>query len=174
MGVLVEAISVIVPATAIARSYPGGLARYQSDAPNATFCTDGHLTRIGFMAPVDVRAFVAALESKGFRFHDEGHFVDIAVVDQMTGPTSRCDWLSAGRHPQGFGIAWLNGTEASPMAAPTGWSLKKSARLKFTPREQIEGNWLWLKRDRMTDVLLDYRTGRETRVERTSAEPLGP
>jgi DNA-binding transcriptional regulator YiaG len=45
MGVLVECISVIVRCSSLEEKYPGGVAAYEADAPNRTFCTDEHLAR---------------------------------------------------------------------------------------------------------------------------------
>ena len=81
MGVLIEALSVIVPVAVLAERYHGGLQAYESNAPNGTFCTDGHLTRVEFMTPVDVKSHVEGLQCDGLKFHDGHEFVDVAIVD---------------------------------------------------------------------------------------------
>jgi hypothetical protein len=131
MCVLVEGISVIVRISTIEEKYPRGLEGYYLFRPNATFCADDHLVRVGFMMPDDVGIFVGHLEEMGLRFVDEDGFVDIAVVDQVTGPTTRCEWLEAGRHPGGYAAAWLTGTEPGALAAPWGWRLEESLSTDF-------------------------------------------
>jgi len=66
MAVLVEAVSVIIKASAIQEKYPGGWKKFKANLPNRTMCTDGELIRVGFMVPGDARAFVRELESFGF------------------------------------------------------------------------------------------------------------
>src|SRR5262249_38941529 len=126
MSVLVEVISVIVRKITIQQKYPGGLPRYQEECPNRTFCMDEYLTRIGFMTPVDVGSFVGSLQVEGLVFSQNGKFIDIAVVDQRTGLTAGCDWLQFGKHPAGFSMCWLGGTEPGKVAVPEGWSLENS------------------------------------------------
>jgi len=79
MGVLVEALSVIVPVSLLEKKYPGGVESYRKHAPNGTFCTDSHLTRIGFMTPTDVKDFIDSLQAAGLVFHDGKQFVDVAI-----------------------------------------------------------------------------------------------
>lgn len=93
MSVLAEAISVIVPRDVIVRKYPGGLVGYERDCPNRTYCADDHLTRVGFMNPTDVEAFVRRLTSLGFVHLSHGASIDLCVVDQHRGPTAACAWL---------------------------------------------------------------------------------
>jgi hypothetical protein len=171
MGVLVEAISVIVRAETVNALYPGGVAEFEVRAPNRTFCSDGHLVRVGFMARQDVKAFVASLQTRGFAFHDGDAFVDVAVVDQMHGPTARCPWLRTGRHPLGFSVAWLKGTSPSPMAAPMGWEIEQSSKLKLHLPDDAGERLLPLAREGMVEVLLDLETGKEVRTGRTTLEP---
>jgi hypothetical protein len=172
MSVLVEAISVLVTSSTLAAKYPGGVEQYELDAPNDTYCSDGHLTRVGFMAPLDVKAFVNKLRELGLAFHDGRQFVDIAVVDQHQGPTSLCPWLECGRHPKWFALAWLRGMSPSPMAAPRDWTVDQSAQLHFVSQEDAHSSILPLLRDGMVDSVLDYATGKIVYVGRTTDEVL--
>jgi hypothetical protein len=54
MAVLVEAISVLVRHDAILRRFKGGWSAFCSLIPNAAWCHDDALSRIGFMTPSDV------------------------------------------------------------------------------------------------------------------------
>ena len=174
MSVLAEALNVIVRRSTLEEKYPGGVTAYEQDCPNATFCADAFLTRVGFMAPPDVEGFVRGLEANGLVFSDGRQFVDVAVVDEYQGPTSPCSWLQSGRHPAGFTAVWLVGTDPSPIACPAGWSLGQSAKLKFTPSEEFAARFLPMMSEARLDVLLDYSTGKEVYIGRTSRGELQP
>jgi hypothetical protein len=57
MAVLNEGYSVVVRNATIAAKYPGDMAAYQRECPNATFCADDHVSRVGFMVLQDAQAF---------------------------------------------------------------------------------------------------------------------
>ena len=61
MAVLVEGISVLIRKDAVRNKMIGGEDRLRLLIPNATYCDDGELARVGFMTPTDVRAFVEEL-----------------------------------------------------------------------------------------------------------------
>lgn len=103
MAVLAEAISVIVRRDSIERRLPGGWSAFVRSVPNATLCDDGIIARVGFMDPRDVGRYIDWLERKGLVFVRDGKTIDLAVVDQFTGPTAPCEWLEFGRFP--FGVA---------------------------------------------------------------------
>lgn len=164
MGVLCEALSVVIPMTVLEERFPGGVAGYAENCPNSTFCSDGHLTRVGFMALSDVGQFARMLEQHGIRAHDGEKFVDAAVVDQLSGLTAPCEWLHAGRHEDGYSVAWLAGTEPFPMGAPEWWSPELSKELNFYPESDIGGRLLPLRNSDGLQVLLDFETGKEVFV----------
>jgi hypothetical protein len=101
MAVLVEGISVIVRKEAIKRKIKGGWNAFKKTIPNRTFCADEEIARVGFMSPSDTRMYVETLEGLGLRFLADGEAVDIAVVDQLAGPTTKCGWLEFARLPFG-------------------------------------------------------------------------
>ena len=160
MGVLVEAISVIVPVRVLEEKYPGGVQGYARNCPNGTYCSDGSLTRVGFMVPADVEAFLEHLAGFGLVSFDGARCIDMAVVDQRQGPTARCDWCEFGVHRLGFSVAWLTGTSASPMAAPPGWTVARARSIRFAPAEERAGRFLRLARKAGVEIYLDFRTGR--------------
>lgn len=133
MSVLVEAINVIVCKETLERKYPGGLLAYERECPNETFCADDHLTRVGLMSHVHVQKFIDRLVSFGFVFYNGEKFVDVAVVDQTIGLTAPCDWLQAGKFPEGFAGCWLAGTEDTWTAFPN----------HRTPQDMLATN-MWL------------------------------
>lgn len=101
MAVLVEAISVIVRREAIERKIAGGWDAFRKAVPNRTLCADEEIARVGFMSPSDTQLYIETLVGLGLRFLADGEAVDIAVVDQLGGPTVKCRWLAFGRLPYG-------------------------------------------------------------------------
>jgi len=107
VAVLVEAISVIVRVATIDSHFKRGLDGYKEIVPNATFCTDGRLTRVGFMAPPDAAHFGTALRNIGLNTDDGFRWIDMALVSQLDGPTMPCDWLQAGKLKEGPSVAGM-------------------------------------------------------------------
>lgn len=173
MAVLIEGLSIIVPVQVIEEKYAGGVKAYKNDCPNRTFCSDGVLTRVGFMTPTDARAFGESLMAQGFVFQDENGFVDLAVVDQREGPTAPCSWLDWGSNEKMAG-AWLANQEPGKLAVPTGWDYEHSLskQFQFVANEDVEANLQWLRHERGSDVFLNRETGEEVFVGRTSSESL--
>ena len=128
---------------------------------------DRHLTRVGFMAPDDVRRFVERLLALGFVHLRDGEAVDLVVVDQLHGPTSRCRWLKAARHPSGFAFAWKARTQPGSFAYPDGWTPAQSAALDFASEEEAAERLLTVKREKGLDIALDFKTGREVFIARS-------
>jgi hypothetical protein len=162
MAVLCEAISVIVSVDVLTRRYPGGLAGYEADVPNATFCTDGVVTRVGFMAPIDTQEWAQQVQDAGvvLRAPDDT-FAEMAVVDALTGLTRPCHWLETGVVDE-VRWAWLAGAAPGELAAPEGWSA--SGQWGFIPDEDLPGVPM-VSVDGI-DVLLDPQTGRPSYVGR--------
>jgi hypothetical protein len=138
--VLIEGLSVVVTREALERFYPGGVRQYRLDCPNQTYCADIDLTRVGFMVPDDVGHWINLLEQHGLVFVREGRSTDMAVVDQVRGPTAPCDWLDFGRQPEGYLVAWLHDTEPDIVEVPLGWSFERSLSksFTFTPIENVD------------------------------------
>jgi hypothetical protein len=148
MAVLIEAINVVVPNNLIAARYVGGISAYRTDVPNATFCTDGSLTRVGFMDPRDVGRFLELLIARmGVALPTDGEWVDLAVVDQFIGPTRPAPWIHVGK-AGGATAAWLTGEEPGPLAAPVGWKPEDSKSMALWTK----GNGGTLELHRETDA----------------------
>jgi hypothetical protein len=167
MSVLAEAISVITPIEVLDAKYPGGLAAYRRDCPNATYCADTRLTRVGFMVPDDVRHYVEQLAARGLTHIRGGKAVDLVVVDQFQGPTTPCDWIEGGRHPGGYSAVWASGTDPGTLAHPSGWTAEHSKGMLFTSNDEVSERLLRLGMTGRLDTFLDFRTGREVYVGRT-------
>lgn len=145
MAVLVEGISVIIRKDAIHSKMAGGEKRFRLLIPNSTYCDDGELVRVGFLAPAEIQAFVDELVDAGLIFMENGQCVDIAVCDQQRGPTVACPWLEfAHVSIEGgkIGAAWIfegerkmHGTHMSSskmkLATPVGWKFEGSLSDQF-------------------------------------------
>ena len=171
MSVLLEAISVIARIDSIQAKYPGGLSAYRAECPNRTLCADEHLVRIGFMTPDDVGQFVRRLRLVGLVHLHDGRAVDLVVVDQHRGPTSACEWIDGGKHPDGYSAAWKAGTVPGWFAVPVGWAPQQSVDMTFVDTEAVAERMLPLKRDDGVEVVLDYETGREKFIGRVDRGP---
>ena len=176
MAVLVEALSVVIRVSTLEEKYPGGLDAYARECPNRTFCCDGQITRVGFMTPTDVRAFVMSLQRKGLEPFGDDCWNDVAVVDQQsTRTTAPCDWLMSGRKFDGPVFACLKGDDAAPIEirVPVGWKYEGSLSQQYgyVPKEEMPERMVFLRSEGMQDFYLDRATGKEVCVGRTSREP---
>jgi hypothetical protein len=162
VAVLCEAISVIVPVEVLDRRYPGGLAGYEADVPNATFCCDGVLTRVGFMTPIDTQQWAEQVQDFGVEVRaPDDTFAEMAVVDALTGLTRPCHWLETEVVDEVM-WAWVAGAAPGDRVAPSGWS--PSEKWGFIANEDLPGVPM-VSEDGM-DVLPDPQTGRPGYVGR--------
>ena len=123
MGVYASAYSVVVKNETVEIIYPGGLSGYAKDAPNATFCTDGHLSRIGFLNHNAVETFIEPLIELGFYASTDGG-QDIAVVSQEEGVVSKTPWASY-TCIDGVPVCYLTRSRPEPIAFPRHGSSEK-------------------------------------------------
>lgn len=187
MAVLVEAISVIVRRDSIDKRFHGGWREFENVVPSSTLCSDDELARAGFMSPPDVEAFVRLLEKGGLTFVRNGQAVDIAVVDQMRGPTMPAEWLefahlSLGETGNRVAACWLfEGPRIAAgihmpgkgmtLATPDGWTYDDSlsANFKFVGNDEMNEKLEFLRHENGNDVYLDLSTGKEVYVGRPKA-----
>jgi hypothetical protein len=175
VAVLIEATSVVVREADIVGRVPGGWETYEAIAPNQTLCADSELARIGLMSPQDVEAFIKKLETFGLTFLLEGKSVDIAVVDQIRGPTTECDWLKFGKCEiapgQRVAACRLVRSQVPDFITPPGWKFAGSLSSTFTfvPGDGPGPGMKFLRHENNVDVYLDLLTGKEAFVGRTGA-----
>jgi hypothetical protein len=186
MAVLVEAISVIVRRDAIIEKYPGGWNIFANAAPNRTLCHDDRIARVGFMATQDVERFVDHLTRNGLTFLSHSIAQDIVVVDQQSGPTTKCEWLEFGRIPfedSGGDVSacwFFDGPHPLPgmcfpskpmnLAVPPGWQFRGtlSDQYVFVPTGEESERLQFLRAEDRVNVFLDRETGEEVYVGRTT------
>lgn len=171
MAVLIEAISVVVRCDAVKRSFRGGWQGFVRSIPNGTFCTDGVFARIGFMSPKDVEAYVSTLEAGGLIFQRKGQAVDLAVVDQLRGPTLPASWLEYGQlqtSSMNVAACWPSGEKPEGIALPDGWKYENSmsSKSRFVPQNVMDDMMEFRRHENGLDVYMDLRTGKEMFVGR--------
>jgi tetratricopeptide (TPR) repeat protein len=168
MAVLAEGFTVIVRSATVAAKYPGGLEAYARDCPNATYCADAHLCRVGFMVLADAEAFVAHLEAKGLTACRGAAAEDIMLFDAEEGPRLPCAWLETARY-RDVPIAWLTGTPTGDLHAPGGWSFDRA--LQRHSAAEIGERLEFVRRDGDVDVYREKVTGQELYAGRTTPPP---
>jgi hypothetical protein len=169
MPVLLEAISVVVRLDAITARLPGGWAAFLRLVPNRTLCADADVARVGFMDPLDVKAFVDALEGQGLRFLSDDGTEDILVVDQVTADSR--SWLEVGNATlspgQTITVGRFKASGSDELVCPAGWTFEGSlsAKFAFFPARQALN---FLRTEKGADIYLDTTTGKEVWVDRAS------
>lgn len=172
--VLIEAISIIVRRVDVDARYAGGWGAFERDVPNRTLRTDGELACVDFMSPVDLEAYVGMLQQRGLRFQHDGKSMDIAVVDQYTGPTAPCDWLDLRRLDLGPGVvaaAALKHSRLTNLATPEGWSLEQSLSQGslYVPADHVDKGMKFLRHENGLDVYRSKLTGGDVYMGRAGS-----
>jgi tetratricopeptide (TPR) repeat protein len=168
MAVPIEGYSVVVCNETLEAKYPGGVAAYRDACPNNTYCSDGALTRVGFMAWHDADAFVAQLAAAGLTPFRDGAALDAALVTGHAGPLKPCEWLTFAPY-EGSLVAWLAGTEPGDIHGPHGWTPDRAMR--HVTAEEAKERLEFLRTENGIDVYRDKATGEEVYVGRTAREP---
>ena len=173
MAVLVEAISIIIRRETIDEKYPGGVDQYIKDSPNGTFCMDEEITRVGFMSPDDVDAFIENLELLEFRCVNDGQYEEIAVVEQLRGFTLPCEWLeildvTLFEGNQKFRVCQIKGSALSGVFCPHGWNYETSLskRVVMVETDKMDERMVFLRQENEWDVYRDKVTGKELYIKR--------
>ena len=174
MSVLIEAISVVIRADELLKKFPGGWDAFKGIVPNQTLCADNEIVRVGFMTPQDVESFIKKLQRVGLEFLRDGEAIDIAVVDQTRGLTSKCAWLEFshvnmdGSGPR-IAACRLVGSRVNQVVTPPDWKYEDSlsSTFGFVPSEHAAKGMKYLRHENGLDVYLNPITGQEMYVGRT-------
>ena len=174
MAVLIEAISVVIRADELLINFPAGWDTFKSIVRNQTLCADNEIIRVGFMTPQDVESFVIKLQKFGLEFMRDGEAIDIVVVDQMHGITSKCTWLEFGHVNMGgsrqrMATCRLVGSLLSQVVTPPNWKFEGSLSQtsSFVPTEHIEKSMKYLRHENGLDVYLNQITNQEMYIAPT-------
>ena len=175
MAVLIEALNVIIKVSVLEKKYPGGVQAYTSDCPNKTFCTDGRLTRVGFMCPEDVDSFLQRLELQGLQTTDSAGCPDVVVVDQhAAAPAAPCRWIAVGRFNDSVIGAWSIDPDDVPgeLYVPRSWKFEGSLSENpgYVSSEERAERFVFDGFDGRNDVFIDLETGKKVYVGRVIAD----
>jgi hypothetical protein len=165
MSVLIEAVSIVVPNAALAAHYPRGVDGFAFDCPNATFCSDGCLSRIGFLSLRDTTVFLQLLQASGLDCRAEAYARDVVVVDQNTGPLQPCVWLELGRNEAGIALAWHAGHPPGRLVVPFGWDSDRMEAFQYAPGTPFTRRLRYLRTEDRQDWFQDRGTGELLCVE---------
>ena len=116
MAVLTEMYSVVIRVPTLVTRYPGGVESYATDCPNATFCSDGEVCRVGFMSWADTDAFMRSLRPYDISMETG----TAAIIREDKGLLQPCDWLEFQRI-DGTPLGKLAGSGVDVLVAPPGW-----------------------------------------------------
>ena len=167
MSVLIEAISIVVSNRVLEERYPGGVTGFARDCPNATFCTDGYVSRVGFMCMRDTLFFLGMLEACGIDCTADGPAGEAVVVDQNTGPTQPCLWLEFSHSEAGVAVCWHTCHPPGKLYVPYGWDMERLDAFHSSPGVPFPRRLRFLRTEDSQDWYQDRRTGELLCVERT-------
>ena len=117
MAVSALACSVIVRNSTIETHMPGGITAFENSSRNQTFCTDGTISRVGFMVEADARTFINHLATVGLVPSLPEAPSEIVLVIQGHGFAYPCDWLQVGLF-DGRPCVWLAGMDRGDLFMP--------------------------------------------------------
>jgi hypothetical protein len=159
MSVLIEAISIVAPNAVLAARYPHGVEGFARDCPNATFCTDGRISRVGFMSARDTGFFLQMLQACGLDHRPQGAAGDVVVVDQNAGPAQPCVWLEFGHNEAGIALAWHASHRPGRLVVPHAWDDERMDAFRYAPGTPFARRLRYLRTEDCQDWFQDRRTG---------------
>ncbi len=159
MSILAEALSIVVENKVLAASYPGGVTGFARDCPNASFCTDGRLSRVGFLSPRDTRFFLGLLEAAGLHSRARARAPEVAVVDQNVGILHPCLWIEFGHSDEGLPVCWHAAHRPGRLAVPPDWQPEQSSAFEPLPDVPFQRLVRFLRTEDRLDWYQNRRTG---------------
>jgi tetratricopeptide (TPR) repeat protein len=140
MAVYCGVVSVIVRSSTIEARFPGGVSAYGLSRPNETYCADGEIIRVGFLAEGDARFFIARLLEAGIMPPGSEVSSEISLIVEGVGFRHPCDWLQLGLF-DGRPAAWLAGSDRGKLAI-SAWEIEPSAtRLQCHTAEELRESY---------------------------------
>ena len=159
MSVLIEAINIVVANGTLEQHYPGGVMGFERDCPNTSFCTDGRISRVGFMGQRETGVFLGMLAACGLACTGEGPAGDVIVVDQNTGPVQPCLWLEFGQNEAGVAMCWHACYRPGKLYVPFGWDFDRIEAFHWSPGVPFRRRLRFLRTEDRQDWYQDRRTG---------------
>jgi hypothetical protein len=171
VAVLCEGISVVIRVERLLAVFPT-FDDFREVVPNRTLAADNELARVGFMTPDDVRGFIELLEEFGLHYVSAGAAQDMIVVDQISGPAARCNWIEFGHvtiDGHRIAAARLAGSQSRQLITPDEWTFERSLSRSycFVPKGGEKESLKFLRSEGGLDVYLSLLTGKEVYVGRT-------
>jgi len=163
MAVFVGATSVIIRNSTIEARFPGGMESFAASRPNQTFCTDGTITRVGFMDDADAWTYIKQLVAAGLVPSDAEAHMEIALVHQEQGFAYSCDWLQLGLF-DGYRSAWLAGTDRGNLFIT---EIELNSKLEWSSTEDFhrDNELVRVRRDGV-EVYRNKKTGEKRYIGR--------
>jgi len=115
MSIAILMYTVVIKLEAINEKYPGGIEEY-SKTPYVWH--DHYLVGSSFMNGFDVESHINYLKKYGIVFDAKQYSSDIAIVDQIRGILTSCDWLEFGEDDKSESICWLMATMPGRTVVP--------------------------------------------------------
>lgn len=165
MAVSAGGTSVIVRNLSIERHLPEGQKAFERACPNSTFCSDGTLSRVGFMVLEDASAFIEWLRSVGFVVLRDGRSAEVALTNRTYGFLYPCDWLEMGLF-EGRPIAWMKGTEPGELFIP---DFEWNSETFETRTSDFEEQYQYVETRNNVEVYRNKTTGQEVYIGRTQS-----
>jgi len=190
LSVLIEAVSLVVPAVTIDDVWPGGTTAFlhyvMSGGEGAArhAIRDATLVSVSFAEKEYAQRVVDQIRAHGLVELNGKRATDLVIVDEAKGPLLPCQWLAWRQHPDGFTFAWMTNIAPGPMVTPADWVADPGRRLTAAGRRAVEHERMFkLAEDDASETWLDFETGEvstgEKRVPlpaaelRSSASPAG-
>jgi hypothetical protein len=150
--------SVVIRVSTLTVHYPGGVAAYESDCPNSTFCSDGEVCRVGFMSWADTELFMQSLR----RFNISLENAAAAIIREDKGLLQPSEWLEFHRIDE-TPMGRLVGSALNVLVAPPGWV--PGERRVLTTEAELQGQEVLANSDGVT-TYRDRATGEIVHVGR--------
>jgi len=98
MTVAIEFISIVVKKSAVQEKWGGGISaykRWKGPFNGSVYDEDDYLLKEGTMSPLEAQDICSEYEAFGLqgRSIDGTSWVDFCVIDELKGPTLKCDWI---------------------------------------------------------------------------------
>jgi hypothetical protein len=159
MAVSAAFYSVILLNSTVAARFPGGVTSYSEECPNASFCTDGTISRVGFMAFDDAMKYMSHLQKLGWVGGEMG------LTSEVKGRLVPCEWIELGRIDD-RPVAWLRRSEPGEASIPACDLDAKNMRSPISPQDIAEHYEFICRNDRGVETYRERTTGQLQFVSR--------